>query len=521
MKITKITMINFKNYVQQTYTFHDQTVVMGKNGEGKTTIAEAIAWCLFGSDLTGATKQDQKLLRLGKKEMSVTIDCESDAGEALNISRIKGKSTTLLVNGHKDDRGLVPTLFGEVRDFLSMFYPGYFSRLEPKDARSVIGKCIHDVDRSVVLVSLTVKEREAISSFPMLGGLDSVALLLDKYRKELRKQQDEIKNMEGQRSMAASLLAGTHSQQPIKRINDVRRKQYVQDKESLANTAGESKQRQTMIAQLEARRKSLRVSYEALKSELQTMEETCPTCGQPLQPAKVQEIRVQMASHNAKINRQMKALIAEGNQVKVDIEHWLAVPEAHEVDPIIQARIAQYEQDERLDVQEAAKYTAQAQMVANATQKMESVDNDLSVIASDIIRLEGIIQALGSYRVAYVRMQHEKLNTHFRKVQIHLMDVNKETGEIKDVFRIEWKGRPYRLLSNSESIRCDIEIGQALAAARGETMPTFVDNAESVQRLFDEIFTGQVIAAYVAECALAVEMFTSVESPDHPIKRSA
>lgn len=521
MNIKQITMANFKNYEQQTYTFHNQTVVMGKNGTGKTTIAEAMVWCLFGTDITGVSKQDQKLLRLGKKDMSVTIDCVTDAGEVMSISRIKGKLNALLVNGHKDDRGIVPTLFGEVRDFLSMFYPGYFSQLEPKDARTVIGKCIHDVDRSAVLVSLTAKEREAISSFPMLGGLDSVALLLDKYRKELRTQQDEIKNLEGQRSMAASLLASVPPQKPNKRINDVRRKQYVQDKEALASTTGESKQRPTMIAQLEARKKSLRASYEALKSGLQTMEDTCPTCGQPLQPAKVQEIRIKVESHNAAITKHMKSLIEEGNQVKAEVDRWLAVPEAQDVEPLIQARIAQFDVDERLDVQEAATYTAQTQMITSATQKMKSVEHDLSVIASDIARVEGIIHALGSYRLAYVRMQHEKLNAHFRHVQIHLVDVNKETGEIKDAFRIEWKGRPYRLLSTSESIRCDIEIGQALAAARGETMPTFVDNAESVQRLFDEIFTGQVIAAYVAECALAVEMFTSIESPDHPVKRSA
>lgn len=67
MNIKQITMANFKNYEQQTYTFHNQTVVMGKNGTGKTTIAEAMVWCLFGTDITGVSKQDQKLLRLGKR----------------------------------------------------------------------------------------------------------------------------------------------------------------------------------------------------------------------------------------------------------------------------------------------------------------------------------------------------------------------------------------------------------------------------------------------------------------------
>ena len=84
------------------------------------------------------------------------------------------------------------------------------------------------------------------------------------------------------------------------------------------------------------------------------------------------------------------------------------------------------------------------------------------------------------------------------------MDVNKETGEVRETFRIEWKGRPYRLLSYSEKIRCDIEIGRALAQAKGEAMPVYVDNAESVQRLMDETFSGQVITAYVADGPLTV-----------------
>ncbi|WP_241717198.1 hypothetical protein, partial [Sulfoacidibacillus ferrooxidans] len=90
--------------------------------------------------------------------------------------------------------------------------------------------------------------------------------------------------------------------------------------------------------------------------------------------------RIKVESHNAAITKHMKSLIEEGNQVKAEVDRWLAVPEAQDVEPLIQARIAQFEQDERLDVQEAATYTAQTQMITSATQKMKSVEHDLSVI---------------------------------------------------------------------------------------------------------------------------------------------
>ena len=40
-----------------------------------------------------------------------------------------------------------------------------------------------------------------------------------------------------------------------------------------------------------------------------------------------------------------------------------------------------------------------------------------------------------------------------------------------------------------------------------EPMPVFVDDAEGVQRLFDEQFAGQVIAAYVFDSELIVKSY--------------
>lgn len=56
IKFIKIEFENFKCFRHEEFSFGDGvTIVKGKNGIGKTTIAEGITWALFGKDLDGAT----------------------------------------------------------------------------------------------------------------------------------------------------------------------------------------------------------------------------------------------------------------------------------------------------------------------------------------------------------------------------------------------------------------------------------------------------------------------------------
>lgn len=59
--ITRLELTNFKCFRQKTITFSpDVTTISGRNGVGKTTIADAILWCLFGKNTQGQSDFDLK-----------------------------------------------------------------------------------------------------------------------------------------------------------------------------------------------------------------------------------------------------------------------------------------------------------------------------------------------------------------------------------------------------------------------------------------------------------------------------
>ena len=61
IRIKQLTMQNFKCFRDKEITFDsDITTIRGRNGEGKTTIADAILWCLFGKNTQGQSDFDLK-----------------------------------------------------------------------------------------------------------------------------------------------------------------------------------------------------------------------------------------------------------------------------------------------------------------------------------------------------------------------------------------------------------------------------------------------------------------------------
>ena len=54
IRITHLSMTNFKCFRSREFDFdNDITTIRGRNGEGKTTIADAILFCLFGKNVAG------------------------------------------------------------------------------------------------------------------------------------------------------------------------------------------------------------------------------------------------------------------------------------------------------------------------------------------------------------------------------------------------------------------------------------------------------------------------------------
>jgi len=97
---TKLQLSNFTSYGQDVPTLDFKKIhlaaISGVNGAGKSSLLDAITWCIWGTSRLGDSAD--QLIRLGQKEMCVQFSFEMD-GHIYTIKRsrvLKGAGSTTL-----------------------------------------------------------------------------------------------------------------------------------------------------------------------------------------------------------------------------------------------------------------------------------------------------------------------------------------------------------------------------------------------------------------------------------------
>ena len=68
IKIKRLECLNFKGFRQKSFDVSNfKTLVCGRNASGKSTIADAFYWCLFGQDAHQSSKLTVKRIEDGKE----------------------------------------------------------------------------------------------------------------------------------------------------------------------------------------------------------------------------------------------------------------------------------------------------------------------------------------------------------------------------------------------------------------------------------------------------------------------
>jgi len=92
--ITKISMSGFKCFEDTTiFDFGDTTFITAQNGQGKSSIADAIAFAFVGTPYFGDKGLD-RLHNRNTDEMTVSVDFIDDKGETHNLTRTRKRDNT-------------------------------------------------------------------------------------------------------------------------------------------------------------------------------------------------------------------------------------------------------------------------------------------------------------------------------------------------------------------------------------------------------------------------------------------
>ena len=127
LRILSLTVKGFKGFSEETsFTFKDLNTIIGHNGQGKSSIADAIAFAITGVSFYGGSKLDH-LYHKNTRNISVVMEF-SDEGclvRRLSRSRVNDNMDIFLDERRITQRDLT-IMFGERDLFLSMFNPRYF-----------------------------------------------------------------------------------------------------------------------------------------------------------------------------------------------------------------------------------------------------------------------------------------------------------------------------------------------------------------------------------------------------------
>ena len=145
----------------------------------------------------------------------------------------------------------------------------------------------------------------------------------------------------------------------------------------------------------------------------------------------------------------------------------------------------------RSEIQDCKAQIAAAQAALDAAP--EDYDAKRAQIEAEIRQKKSLLADATIYisKRAELTFSQLKLNL----VEISLYDVVKTTGEVKDVFKFNYRGRRYDRLSLSEKIRAGMEVSELMKRLTGRNYPVFLDNMESVDDLANVRPTGQIIMA--------------------------
>ena len=174
------------------FELYPHTIVSGENSQGKTTIGDAIAYCLYGCNLAGNNKTDN-LLHKGASEMYVGVTAQIDGLDHVITRHRKGNTTTVTVDNRKINQDELARMLPSKQVFLSIFCPEYFLNLSEADSRALIGGYLQPISRDEILNSLTPYEADLLKKQPFLD----VNVYLSELKTELKLRETDITKEEG------------------------------------------------------------------------------------------------------------------------------------------------------------------------------------------------------------------------------------------------------------------------------------------------------------------------------------
>ena len=355
LKIMELTLNGFRCHKDNiVIPADDMTLISGCNGKGKSSIAHAIAYALYGTDAFGTLDID-RILNENSDTVSVKIKFADETATAHEFGRVRcGDRTELTFDGYKIRQKDIDAMFGDKDTFLSLFNPSYFAEVMGSKARDFLELRLPVIKPEAVLAKMTESERLVLG----LGKADlSVPeVTIKNTRSDIRRLDEdnafiggqiaELQKSDSEKSARITAIE-TETERLGKVIKALRDKQFsgidvaglntekcmLDDKLSgsgESTAADELKALQAALYEVESREyhskftepmskveaelNAMAVSYNGLQGRLNSMQigDKCPTCLTQITAENVGGIKAELQS-------QIESLMADGRAQRLKL----------------------------------------------------------------------------------------------------------------------------------------------------------------------------------------------------------
>jgi len=544
MRINKLKLINFKSFTEKEFDFGDINLISGRNGSGKTTIKEAIFFCLYNKTPMGSSSDTSKYIKNGEAHCVVELELEIDNKPYLIKRQRSEKNTVLrLLDGSQSEEDSVVTqrdmdfILPPFDLFQNVFNVRYFMSLPDKNKREFILKNTKDVDKKSIFDKLIGKESDRLIkenqiSFESLDKThknllqikssksnklnnnnvlieDSVPIEQGHFNPlELKQLEEEYKELaENQKEVTKLAVEWENYNNKLIRNKEINKKNEP-IKRKLNNIVVIENLRKPDDRKLN----NLLEKRNEIKAIINLPEGKCPTCFQHVgikHKNKIDKINNKNLKEAKKIESEIEKISKEYEDKKSDYfknernkqERSLLTNQITDVDKVIKPVkriVIDTEKEEELrekitDLKIKQNNIEQTKKLeSDRVSKLEALkQQNATLIKSlgDLTRLIKVFSPQG-IRSEEMRIKLDPILTLFNKYipnsKIETLQILKNEMDYKEVFQVFSEGKEYSKMSLGEKTKIDICISKIIDQLCGDKIKTyFIDNAEIVDKLPD------------------------------------
>ena len=545
LRIVKLAVYGLRSLKNSEIVFDDKNFLIGDNAKGKTSIAHAICFALYGITYMGETSIEQIMQKSATYvEVTLTLMDIEHNGEAHELCRRrekKSKSATVTFDGLRITQSDINTCFCDAKLFLSIFNPIYFAEHLGNEGKNLLFRLIPDIkyeetidllpdeDQEIIRAAdFTAPEAHILACQRKAGRIDEELLRLSGKDEALQKYQgsiscdeiyDELNSAKKKyEELCRKRYQGVDLDKLYEQKNELEQNIKEQEALMLFNENYLSKYSAYMIASKEYK------DAKSFAANINADNASCPCCGGTIAP----QIKEHVQNH---LKQRIAAIISDGQRYKNEMEK-AKDEKSHAYEQYCKYTAMLEKANKALELGALSEpefhiMCSLKNFINSFADKKEQQDKNISNDTDEIKQQKAMLEKerndLNNEINSFLRLISKRnevilSNFNMENTSFILSDKSKSSISGKETLQIIYKGRAYKCLSSSERIRAGLEISALLRNLSGLDYPVFIDIAESITSISSRILPSQTfISKVVSKSELEIKTIHASSIPNNKV----